>query len=356
MAKRLVGLSFLCASLSVFLADAARGATFMWSGAGGDAFWTTAANWIGGVAPTAGNDLVFPAGAAQFTATNDFPALTAFNSILLSTAGYTLQGNSIVLSNGITDNGSGTNTISLDVQLSAPQSYASQNGTGGGAIFDGDYDLNGNTLTFSGSGTHEVNGLITGNAGIVKDPSGSTNFFGNNTYTGTTTLNDGNLRIQGVQPSSAVTVNGGNLFGTGTTGAVTMSGGSLRPGGTLVPAGILSTGNVAMAAASAFFIQLNGTTVGTEYDQLNVTGTVSLTNPTLQVTVGYVPVVGHTFTIINNDLADAVVGTFNGLPQNATFVASGRTLQISYAAGDGNDVVLTVTDLLPVELQTFEIE
>ena len=37
-----------------------------WTGGGGDNNWTTAANW-GGTAPVAGDDLVFPAGAARLT-------------------------------------------------------------------------------------------------------------------------------------------------------------------------------------------------------------------------------------------------------------------------------------------------
>jgi autotransporter-associated beta strand protein len=349
-------LPFFCASLPFLVADSAPGATRSWDGGGGDAFWMTAGNWAADIAPVAGDDLVFPAGALQFTATNNFPALTSFASILLSSAGYTLQGNSITLSNGISDTGAGQNIVDLTVRLSAPQSYASQNGTGAGPTFNGVFELNGNTLTFSGSGTHTVNGTITGSAGIVKDPSGSCLFLGNNTYTGATTVNGGNLVVQGAQAASSVTVNGGSLLGTGTTGALTANGGNVSPGAFSLPTGILSTGNAALAAASNLVIELSGTTLGTQYDQLNVTGTVSLSNASLQVSVGYVPLVGHTFIILNNDGADAVVGTFNGLPENATFVASGRTLRINYAAGTGNDVVLTVTSTVPVELQRFEVD
>ena len=57
------------------------------------------ANW-GGTAPVAGDDLVFPAGAARLSNTNDFGDGTAFNSITISGTGYTLAGNRIALGAG----------------------------------------------------------------------------------------------------------------------------------------------------------------------------------------------------------------------------------------------------------------
>src|SRR3954452_18587958 len=45
----------------------------------GDRFWTTPGNWMGGVAPVAGDDLVFPANAVHFVTTNDFADGTIFN-------------------------------------------------------------------------------------------------------------------------------------------------------------------------------------------------------------------------------------------------------------------------------------
>ena len=42
-----------------------------WDGGGSDANWTTAANWVGDIAPVANDDLVFPATSAQFTTNNN---------------------------------------------------------------------------------------------------------------------------------------------------------------------------------------------------------------------------------------------------------------------------------------------
>jgi hypothetical protein len=135
--------------------------------------------------------------------------------------------------------------------------------------------------------------------------------------------------------------NGGTLGGTGTIGgAITVnSGGNLHPGNS---PGILNTGSVTLAATSNFRVDINGTTVGTQYSQLNVTGTIDITGSNLVITVGGTLVRGETFTIINNDLADAVVGTFAGLAEGATFDQSGQRFTISYVGGSGNDVVLAV--------------
>ncbi|MDY3554378.1 Calx-beta domain-containing protein [Gemmata sp. JC717] len=51
---------------------------------------------------------------------------------------------------------------------------------------------------------------------------------------------------------------------------------------------------------------------------------------------------GHQHILIANDGADAVVGTFAGLPEGASFTAGGVTFTISYVGGTGNDVVVTV--------------
>jgi hypothetical protein len=76
-----------------------------------------------------------------------------------------------------------------------------------------------------------------------------------------------------------------------------------------------------------------------------VTGTVDLGNATLNTILfnGYAPSLNDSFTIINNDGADAVTGTFGGLAEGATVTVDSFDFTISYVGGDGNDVVLTTT-------------
>jgi hypothetical protein len=89
-------------------------------------------------------------------------------------------------------------------------------------------------------------------------------------------------------------------------------------------------------------VDLEGTTPGTNYDQVAVTGTVTLTNPTLQINMtAALPAPGQTFTIIANDGSDPVVGIFTGKAEGSQFNTGGADFRITYSGADGNDVVLT---------------
>src|SRR5205085_4099872 len=88
--------------------------TATWTGAASN-LWSNGGNWsgLGGTAPVAADDLIFPSGAANLSTSNDIAAGTNFNSITISGSGYTLAGNSIALGAGnLTDsNTAGANTI-----------------------------------------------------------------------------------------------------------------------------------------------------------------------------------------------------------------------------------------------------
>ncbi len=71
--------------------------------------------------------------------------------------------------------------------------------------------------------------------------------------------------------------------------------------------------------------------------ELNVTGTVSLGGAALNVNPQTSPTVGQTWTLVNNDGADAVSGTFSNVGQ----------FSVSYTGGDGNDVVTTLGCICP---------
>ena len=154
--------------------------------------------------------------------------------------------------------------------------------------------------------------------------------------------------------SSSVTVaSGAILGGSGTTPAVTVASGATVAPGDAGP-GILFSGNASFVAGSTYSTELNGTTVGTQYDQLDVTGTVDLSNATLNASLGYTPSVGDTFTIVNNDGVDAVTGTFSGLAEGAVFNVSGFTFRISYVGGTGNDVVITAVQTSTVTMTSSD--
>ncbi len=113
----------------------------------------------------------------------------------------------------------------------------------------------------------------------------------------------------------------------------------------------LVTGQLTIASGSNLNITIDGTTVDTQYTQLNVTGAVQLTGVDLLLSGSYTPVGNESFTILVNDGTDLITGTFNGLIDGATisnFLGSGLDATITYFANTdlgsvGNDVVLTVS-------------
>jgi autotransporter-associated beta strand protein len=116
-------------------------------------------------------------------------------------------------------------------------------------------------------------------ASLVKQGGGILTLTGANSYTGTTTISGGTLRVNGsLNAASAVTVTGGNLGGTGTIGGSVTVGeaGNIDPG---APAGTLNIGGNLDAAAMAdgagqFKFELAANTASS--DQLAVTGTLSI--------------------------------------------------------------------------------
>jgi uncharacterized repeat protein (TIGR01451 family) len=89
-------------------------------------------------------------------------------------------------------------------------------------------------------------------------------------------------------------------------------------------------------------MEINGSSPGSGYDQINVTGTVTLSGTlNLAMSGSFVPTQGQVYTLIDNDGADPVSGTFSGLPENTVITINGYQLRLSYAGGTGNDVTLT---------------
>ena len=207
-------------------------------------------------------------------------------------------------------------------------------------------------LTINQSFNSSYSGYIrdnTGNdatkLGITKSGNGKLALSGTNlTYTGSTTINGGTLEVNGaISGSSFFVDNGGTLAGTGSTGPViAYSGGKIAPGNS---PGILTTGTLFMDTGSTLALELNGTILGTDYDQLSVNGTVNITGATLSLSGTYLTaptIANDLFTILLNDgTTDPVTGTFAGLGEGAYFTAlGGQDFIISYTGGDGNDVTL----------------
>jgi autotransporter-associated beta strand protein len=193
-------------------------------------------------------------------------------------------------------------------------------------------------------------------AGITKNGDGQMRLGGNNTYAGSTFINDGTLTVDGTQPQSPILVNSGTLAGSGTVGHIYMSGGVVAPGDS--GPGILTCSNLnaGISASGILRMELNGTTPGSGYDQLNVRGTVNLAGVALQPVLGFTAPTGAQFDLISNDKTDLVVGTFTGLPDGKKLYVGGVIYQINYefSGRPGNDVALQGLDTPPPPVLLIE--
>lgn len=93
---------------------------------------------------------------------------------------------------------------------------------------------------------------ISGAGHLVKSGQGKLTLSGNNTYSGSTVVSEGELHISG-SLSGAVEITGGRLSGSGKTGAITVTGGTLAPGAS---AGTLTTGDLVLNATSQLDFEL----------------------------------------------------------------------------------------------------
>jgi len=155
-------------------------------------------------------------------------------------------------------------------------------------------------LSGSTAGTGEIGGAIvngaTGSTGLKKEGSGTWTLSGANSYSGATTVSAGTLNVAtagNISSSSATTINGGNLvvngtagavavnsggnlLGSGTVGAVTLASGSfLKPGNS--PGNLTAASSVWNAGATYEWqiTSLTGT-AGTAWDLFTVAGGLDL--------------------------------------------------------------------------------
>jgi autotransporter-associated beta strand protein len=177
-----------------------QAATRTWDGGGADKYWTNRFNWVGDIAPVAGDDLAFPpVASAGWRATNNFPSGTAFGGILLTGTNYFLAGNAVRLSAGVSSQcpSGASNTVALAITLDAAQTFE-QISSAAQLFLSGDINLNGNVLNLLGNaGYLRLGGAISGTGQIRKTGNATVELYGSgaNTYSGGFTVLGGTLRL-----------------------------------------------------------------------------------------------------------------------------------------------------------------
>ena len=197
-------------------------------------------------------------------------------------------------------------------------------------------------------------GIIRGPASLIKTGSGNFALFSPNDYQGGTVVQDTGFLFVNNQTGSGtgtgpVQVNSGGLGGNGIiSGGVVVGDGSagaasFRPGKNDRSPGVLSIGQTLTFNADATYLWLLDTvrviassvvTVGVTIDSAALFSPAELQSGTLSA--------GTVFTVINNNGAAAIVGSFSNLPDGSSITVGSNTFQADYEGGDGNDLTLTV--------------
>jgi autotransporter-associated beta strand protein len=143
-------------------------------------------NWQGDSAPAALDGLTF-AGTVRLTPYNNFAGNTSFGLITFNAGGFTVSGNSITLTGGMT-NAVGNNTFNPAIVMNSTQTF----------------DVYAGTMMTLG-------GALSGNGDLTKTNSGTLELAAQNTYAGVTTISGGTLLTGptgSINNSSGVTVTG----------------------------------------------------------------------------------------------------------------------------------------------------
>ncbi len=232
----------------------------------------------------------------------------------------------------------------------------------GSADNAGEFNNYGGTLRFDGSINNQAGGLVSGrgqfiaeggwtNSGVIAISGGSTEILGDvhlidggqiltsgnsvTTFYDDVVHNGGEIRTS----AGSATVFYGQVSGAGSytgTGDVFFEG-DVRPGNS--PEIIYFDGNVNLGSSAVSHFELAGLAEG-EYDKFVIAGNFNIAGQLMVSLLDDFQIgPGNEFLIA--EVGGQTAGQFDGLGEgDQVGIFSGRSLFISYAGGDGNDVLL----------------
>ncbi|MEM8547088.1 MAG: choice-of-anchor Q domain-containing protein, partial [Pseudomonadota bacterium] len=247
-------------------------------------------------------------------------------------------------------------TLASDVRLFAPNLFLND------AI-----DLQSFDLTLAAEDA-DLDGVVSGSGGIISDVAFTLDMNADNTYTGETQIQTGDLNLSGAPSNSSiggssvislaegtrliprtdiapfyVTGAGQLIAGNGTVdGELRVgSGAVLSPGdGNGQEIGSIFANTIDVSDATVVLQLGNAARGGAAFDEIRSFVLSLGTNSLLEIDVRSPVNPGDTFLIA--DTLFLQDGTFNGLAEGGRVIAQdGELFDISYQGGDGNDIVLT---------------
>jgi fibronectin-binding autotransporter adhesin len=220
------------------------------------------------------------------------------------------------------------------VIFSTPQTYTGLttifSGAGlelldGGGL-SGDLDVDG-TFTSWQNGTYIYGGSISGVGLVIQKGDGETRLTGDSSgYLGTTLVDTGTLRVDGVLGGLVQVSSGGWLKGYGQVGTTNISGGTIAPGGSI---GTLTiNGDLGQGAGSTYQLEV---APGVGNDLIVVIGQAILGGNVQLVKTTATPFLfGQRYTILT--AAGGVSGTYDGLTGDAAPLSLFIGPKLSYDA------------------------
>ena len=266
-------------------------------------------------------------GGSNFTTAGNFTnngALTVgsgskfdVNGNLSNFSGTTLTGGTYAITGTLQFNGA--NIVNNDAKITligVNSKIVDQTGANGLAGFAN--NATAGSFTLAGNRTFTTAGRFT-DAGALKVSKGSTFTVGANgsyTETGGSSTVDGTLTTTG---SGKINITSGSVFGNGGTfSGNVISDGTFNVGDAIKKAGQLAiTGFYTQSSGGILPIDIGGTTAGTLYDQLNISGAATLGGTlNLDLINNFTPTLGTTFDIMNFSSETGTFATINGTKIN----------------------------------------
>jgi hypothetical protein len=350
-AARLAALVVLvvCAS-ALLLVPTASAADFTWSGGGGSGAdaWSNTANWVGGSAPAASSsigNLTFPMLAGPSVSHNDLSGLSVNHLSINDSNAYAINGEGFALGGGgleVAEPLSGAHDVEIyaPIDLVGDQTWdLSGGGEGSGQTVTTLGALSGDTSSlavnlqtadagFSLGRTDTTPDNELGNVTVVGVSSKTDNFF----LESALNVTDGNtLTVENVSFGIGTHGSSGPVVGinaalelAGSIGALTSTSSHLHvPGVLRLPSASFDSGS-----AVEFGIGGPGIEAGSDFTQLNATGSVSLGGSTLELnglgaTIQFgtcAPPTGQVYTIVST--TGTISGTFGNAPNGGVISAS----------------------------------
>lgn len=212
------------------------------------------------------------------------------------------------------------------------------------------------TITVSTTASDGINTLgDCTNTGTISIDNASSD--GLDLEVGTSFANQGILKISN-SGSDAIEdgtlVNDGALFAEGTISSTTdfASESELNPGQS--PGCLEFTATEVDLREVIINVEIDGTDACNSYDQIQFLGDLlRLSGATLALSGSYIPQIGDEFLLFDLPGAGIPIGSFSNFGKGGGTTFNGAAVDVDYNGGDGNDIVLFVTAILPLDLLSF---